>query len=382
MSKREDDKQPDRHQRRAIDDLRASLKRVEPPITLSDTYEKVRPRIAKSEEFQAVSSEDFRRTAFDKYVRRLREKEEEAERSSHHRRRDPRSIEPDSHPHRRDRDRSRGERSHRGSGRRRSRSPEVDPYEADRRRAIAERERNHRKTTMAENLLSTDRGGRAPSSPPRRERDHREREREPRDRDRDRERERDRDRGDRDRERERDRERDRDYDRPPRPRRDDDSHYDRERRGREEERERLYRRRIDSGSYDGLPYGDDRPSGSRRRRPEDEDDYTRRESRDSKVSLTPPLPFSAEADNSFSFSVLRETDLKSARPRVRLFRDRRRNLPSQLLRTSSPAARKGRSRRMSRGREKISGEPSPLSSWLTSSLFGATLRLLSVRTLS
>jgi pre-mRNA-processing factor 40 len=290
ISKREDDKQPDRHQRRAIDDLRASLKRLEPPIVLTDTYDKVRPRLIKSEEFQAVSTEDFRRMAFDKHIRRLREKEEEAERSSHHRRRDPRSVEPDAH-HRRERDRSRGDRSHRGSdrrGSRRSRSPETDAYEADRRRAIAERERNHRKTTMAENLLSTDRGGpdrggRAPSSPPRRDRELRDRERDREPRDRDRERERDRDR---DRERERERDRDRDYDRPPRDpraRRDDDSHYDRERRDREEERERLYRRRIDSGSYDGLPYGDDRPSGSRRRRPEDEDDYSRRDSRDSKV---------------------------------------------------------------------------------------------------
>lgn len=226
------------------------MKRMEPPITLSDTYEKVRPRILKSDEFQAIASEDARRSAFDKYLRRLREKEEEADRS--YRRRDRMSSERDLH--RRERDRSRGERSHRSGGRgsRRSRSPEPDAYEADRRKAIAERERNHRKSTMAEGLLGSDRGRLSP--PPRRER-----------------------------ERERDRERDRDFDRPSRPRREDDSHYDRERRDREDERERLYRRRIDRGSYEELPYGDERPSGSRRRRPDDEDDYTRRDSRDSKV---------------------------------------------------------------------------------------------------
>lgn len=232
------------------------MKRMTPPIAVGDTYEKVRPRLLKSAEFQAVTSEDSRRAAFDKHVRRLREKEEEAGRS--HRRRD-RSVERD----RRERDRSRGDRPHRSTGgrsSRRSRSPEVDPYEADRRRAIAERERNHRKATMAENVLSTDRGR---LSPPRRER----------------ERERDRDR---------DRERERELDRPPRPRRDEDSHYDRERRDRDDERERLYRRRIDRGSYDELPYGDERPSGARRRRADEDDDYARRESRDSKVCPRPP----------------------------------------------------------------------------------------------
>ena len=233
------------------------MKRMDPPITLSDTYEKVRPRLLKAEEFQAVSSEDSRRAAFDKHMRRLREKEDEAERRE--KRRDRGSVERP----RGDRDRSRGERSHRSTGRsgRRSRSPEADAYEADRRRAIAERERNHRKSAMAENFLSSDRGRLSP--PPRRERE--------------RERERDRDR---------ERERDRDLDRPPRSRRDDDSYYERERRDREEERERLYRRRIDRGSYDELPYGDEKPLGSRRRRPDDEDDYARRDSRDSKVRFS------------------------------------------------------------------------------------------------
>ena len=169
-SKRDDD----RHQRRAVDDLRVFMKRLDPPITLSDTYEKVRPRLLKAEEFQAVSSEDARRAAFDKHMRRLREKEDEAERRD--RRHKRASVERDH----RERDRSRGERSHRSSGRsaRRSRSPEADAYEADRRRAIAERERNHRKSAMAENFLSSDRGRLSP--PPRRERERE------RDRDRDR----------------------------------------------------------------------------------------------------------------------------------------------------------------------------------------------------
>lgn len=232
-----------------MDDFRAYLKRMDPPIMPSDTYDKVRPRFLKVEEFQAISSEDLRQSAFEKFVRRLGEKDEDGDRG--HRRSTDRDLS------RRERDRSRGERSHRSSGRRRSRSPELDPYEADRRRAIAERERNHRKTTMAESLLSTDRerGGSRPSPPPRRER-----ERDPRERDHDRP--------------------------PPRSRRDDDGHYDRERRDREEDRERQFRRRAaDRGSYDELPYGDERPAGSRRRRQDEDDDYSRRDSRDSKVSF-------------------------------------------------------------------------------------------------
>ena len=52
---------------------------------------------------------------------------------------------------------------------------------------------------------------------------------------------------------------------------------------REEERERLYRRRVERGPVEELPYGDERPTSSRRRRAEDEDD--RRDSRDSKVII-------------------------------------------------------------------------------------------------
>lgn len=229
---------------------------------MGDTYEKICSRLLKSEEFQAITSEDARHNAFDKHMRRLKEKDEDTERS--HRRRDRGSTERDLH--RRDRSRSRGERHHRGSGRgsRRSHSPEVDAYEADRRKAIAEREKNHRKSTMAENLLSTDRGRLSP--PLRRERE-REREREPRG----------------------ERERERDYERRPRPRRDDDSYYDRERRDREDERERLYRRRADrGGSYDELPYGDERPPAPRRRRPEDEDDVDRKDPREVKVRRLSP----------------------------------------------------------------------------------------------
>ncbi|KAI1416980.1 hypothetical protein F5Y13DRAFT_153492 [Hypoxylon sp. FL1857] len=253
-SKRSDeDKHSERQQRRAIDDLRSYIKHMEPPIAPDDTWEKVRPRLARAPEFQAVKSEDARRGAFEKVLRRVREREEEDR--DRHKRRD-RSLDRGTY-----RDRDRGDRSHRSDRARpsrHSRSPEPDAYEADRRKAIAEREKNYRKSSMAESLLSD----RRPSDSYR--------EREVRERDRD-----------RDRDRERDRDRDRDY--PPRSRRDDPpSHYERERRDREEERERMYRRRVERGPVEELPYGDDRPTSSRRRRAEDDDDLDRRDSRDSK----------------------------------------------------------------------------------------------------
>ncbi|KAM3453739.1 hypothetical protein MY3296_003582 [Beauveria thailandica] len=245
------DEQPERHQRRTMDDLRVHLKRMDPPVTLGDTFDKVRPRILKVAEFQSLP-DDALHSVFDRHMRRLREKDEDMERGA--RRSSEREVP------RRDGDRARSERSHRsgGGGRRRSRSPELDPYEADRRKAIAERERNHRKSTMAESLLASERaGGGRPSPPPpaRRERD-----RDPRD-----------------------------YDRPSRSRRDlDDRDYDR--RDREEERDRYRRRGADRGSYDELPYGDERPAGSRRRRQDEEDDRrdSKRPRRDRSRERTSP----------------------------------------------------------------------------------------------
>ncbi|TAQ88502.1 hypothetical protein B7494_g3198 [Chlorociboria aeruginascens] len=215
----EDDKhQAERQQRRAVDGLRSFIKHLEPPVRIDDSFERIRPRIERSEEYLAVDSDELRRSAFDKVIRRLKEKEEDAERDRL-KRRDRASVDRPTH-----RDRDRGERSHRTVGRhaRPSRSPEPDAYESDRRKAIADREKNYRKGNVADTLLSPGR------------------------------------RGDRDRE----------LDKPHRSRRDDSlSHYDRERRDREDERENLYRRRGDPrGGLDELPYGDERPTGSGNRR--------------------------------------------------------------------------------------------------------------------
>lgn len=251
LRRNEDDKhQAERHQRRAVDALRSYVKHLEPPIHANDSYDKIKPRIERSEEFLAVQSEDLRRSAFDKVIKRLKEKEEDMERDRL-KRRDRASVDRSSH-----RDRDRDRRSGGGRPYRSSRSPEVDAYEADRRKAIADREKNYRKGSAADGLLSPVR------------------------------------RGDRDRERERDRDRDydRDYDRPSRSRREPPplSHYDRERRDREEERERLYRRRGDPrGSIDELPYGDEtKPAAPvARRRRADSDGESASSARVSKVSL-------------------------------------------------------------------------------------------------
>jgi pre-mRNA-processing factor 40 len=224
----------DRHQRRAVDALRSRIKHLEPPVRLNDTWEQVRPRIEKFEEYSALDSDDLRQSAFDKFIRRLKDKEEDAEKDRELRDRDRGPRRGDQH----DRDSRNG--SYRPERRlassRPSRTPEPDPYEADRRKAQADRERSYRKVSGL--------------SPVRERREDRER-------------------------RDRDRERDRDRDRRGL------SHYERERRDREEERERLYRTRGDPrGNRDELDYGGDARStvsnDRRRRRDSDAESITGR----------------------------------------------------------------------------------------------------------
>ncbi|OQE31457.1 hypothetical protein PENSTE_c001G00606 [Penicillium steckii] len=216
----------DRHQRRAVDALRSRIKHLEPPVRVSDTWDEVKPRLEKYEEYKALETDELRESAFEKVIRRLKEKDEDNDRDRETRDRD-----------RGRRDHDRGDREYRsGRGERRggsrvSRTPEMDVYEAERRKAQADRERSYRKVS-----------GFSPS------RDRRE-----------------------DRDRYRDRERDRDYDR--RPGRDGDR--------REDERERLYRTRGDPrGGRDELDYGgDNRSTGSgdrRRRRGSDSESVTSR----------------------------------------------------------------------------------------------------------
>ncbi|KAJ5741489.1 Formin binding protein (FNB3) [Penicillium manginii] len=213
----------DRHQRRAVDALRSRIKRLEPPVRVSDTWEETKPRLEKYEEYKALESDELRESAFEKYIRRLKERDEDTDRDREMRDRDRSRRDGD----RGDRDYRSGRGERRG-GSRASRTPELDVYEAERRKAQADRERSYRKVS-----------GFSPS------RDRRD----------------DRERGDRYRDRDDDRERDREFGRPPR--RDGDR--------RESERERLYRTRGDPrGGRDELDYGggESRSTGSVRRRRE------------------------------------------------------------------------------------------------------------------
>lgn len=144
--------QQDKLERRAVDDLRSRIKHLKPAINSTTSWEDVRPRVENSKEYRDLPSDETRRTAFDKVILRLKEKEADAEQLERSRR------------ERRDAQRNGT------SGRRHSpsqRSPEPDAYEADRRKAQADRERQYRKTSVTG--LSP-----PPFEAPRR-RDHRER---------------------------------------------------------------------------------------------------------------------------------------------------------------------------------------------------------------
>ena len=206
----------DRQQRRAVDALRSRVKRLEPPIKQTDTWEEVRARVEGLVEFNAIESEELRKSAYEKTLKRMKEKEEDAERERERRR----ARRAD------DRDYRNGYREPRSG--RLSKSPEADAYEADRRKAMADREKQYRKTSGIDvSPRPVSRGGR----------EYRE------------------DRYGR-------------LDRTPPPRR--LSNYDRERRDREEERERIYRVRADPrSSRDELNYGEESrsvASSDRRRR--------------------------------------------------------------------------------------------------------------------
>jgi pre-mRNA-processing factor 40 len=228
----EDSRRDEEHNERyAMDNLRSVIKHLEPPVALADTWEVVRPRVEKTDEYRALKSDTQRESVFDKYMRRLKEREGDRRDRS---RRDERDR---GDKDRRDREYRNGHSDTHRRHRTRSRSPEHDPYAAERRRAQQDREARYR---------NNDSTG---LSPLRRER--------------------------------------RDDDRLERPRRSPaGDHYGRERLQREAERERLYVSRADprESSVSLLDYGDSvggRTSSTRRRRDSDES----ASKRDTKVCL-------------------------------------------------------------------------------------------------
>ncbi|KAF4549463.1 FF domain-containing protein [Elsinoe fawcettii] len=219
-----------RAKKKSIDALRHRIESLEPPIGPEDTWELIRPRVERLEEYAALDNDDDRRKAFDKHLRRVKDDAFEAERREkrHRRDRDDRHRERDP--------RDRGSDGYRERERERRRSPtasvvsERDAYAEDRKRAMEQRERQYRATGGSANGLS----------PPPRER-----------------------------RRDDDRFLDRrtSLDDPPRRRGEGrDDRYDRERRERDVERERAYVSRADPGSRGGeLDYGEESGDASRKR---------------------------------------------------------------------------------------------------------------------
>ena len=101
----------ERQHRHQMDDLRSRMKKINPPVQVDDTWEQVRPRLEKYDEYQALETDDLRRSAFEKHIRRLKEKEEDDRRSK--------DRERDRGDRDRDRDRNRDGNRARSSGTRR-----------------------------------------------------------------------------------------------------------------------------------------------------------------------------------------------------------------------------------------------------------------------
>ncbi|KAL7276512.1 U1 snRNP protein [Rhizina undulata] len=176
----EDDRHhQERHQRRRIDALRSAIKHLEPPVELTDTWEQVRLRIQNLEEYKALETEELRRTAFDKFIRRLKEKQEDREfrdrdRKDRERGERDRDREKDREGKSRAADSRNGHHSssyhkpsssrHHRDGPHLSRSPEPDAYEAERRRAAGERERQYQhRGARSSSHHPSERGSRAES---------------------------------------------------------------------------------------------------------------------------------------------------------------------------------------------------------------------------
>lgn len=227
----EDDKHAlERHQRRAIDALRSKIKHLSsPPVTASTTWESIRPSISHLEEFKALETDDLRKQAFEKVLRRLKEKEDDTTTGASGKR-----------DHRRPTNGHHDARSSAGAGTgsRRDRTPpaELDIYEAERRKAMADRERQYSYKAGSTGL--------SPPPPPSSHRSTSERER---------------DRHERLSSRGEGRERERERRRHSRAYNDLDTR-DEQPRGGDRERERLYATRPPRGERE-LDYGEGRVGG-------------------------------------------------------------------------------------------------------------------------
>ncbi|KAM0787405.1 hypothetical protein ACM66B_003489 [Microbotryomycetes sp. NB124-2] len=113
---KEERRKAERRVRELVDDLRYAYKKLDPPVDLESSYEDNLNRIKETTEFQALEGdEDSRRLAFDKFVRRQKEKLREREEEDRRYRerddgRDRHRSDRDRERHRSDRDRDRDSR--------------------------------------------------------------------------------------------------------------------------------------------------------------------------------------------------------------------------------------------------------------------------------
>lgn len=137
LRREEKDKyEAERQIRNAIKSLQSRIKRLNPPIAIDDDWETVRGRIERYDEYHALETDEQRKTAFDKVIQRMREKEDD---EAYARERAIRRAE-------RERDDRHSHHSRRASYY--ARSPaEPDAYEAERKKAQAARERNYHKSS-------------------------------------------------------------------------------------------------------------------------------------------------------------------------------------------------------------------------------------------
>ena len=77
----EDEHAAERQRRRAVDALRSRIRKLDgPPVRADDDWAAVRRRVEAADEFRALPDEELRKQAFDKVVRRLKEKDDDAQR--------------------------------------------------------------------------------------------------------------------------------------------------------------------------------------------------------------------------------------------------------------------------------------------------------------
>ncbi|KAK4685027.1 pre-mRNA-processing factor 40, partial [Tremellales sp. Uapishka_1] len=81
QAKADDERRAERKKRHAIDDLRYALRKVQRHIDLEMTYEEAVPHMKDLAEFKNIAEDQDRKAAFEKYIRRQKEKMREAESS-------------------------------------------------------------------------------------------------------------------------------------------------------------------------------------------------------------------------------------------------------------------------------------------------------------